>query len=116
MVIPPAIRDYVQQAIAEAMPKQPDTQAIAAEVSRTIEAQLSYSLKSVIDQSIKSFKDELAASLELFKEDADKVQSLSMSALQAAADLENQLRDWTDRDRYQLTRAQVTRIMRELNV
>lgn len=116
MLLPPNIQQAIAQAVAQAIPNPPDTQTIASEVSRSIEAQLASSFKSVLDQASVSLKADLAASLELFKEEVDKSTSSSKAALQAVAELENEMRDWTNRDRYDLTRAQIIKIMRELNV
>lgn len=116
MLLPPNIQQAIAQAVAQAIPNPPDTQAIASEVSRSIEAQLASSFKSAITQTTEALKADLAASLELFKEEVDKATSSAKAALQAVAELENEMRDWTNRDRYDLTRAQIIKIMRELNV
>lgn len=115
--LPPAITQYVEDAIAKAIAKAiPDINKLSSDAARHVEAQLAGSLGSALSQATASFKTELDTTLASVKEEVEKSISFSLSSLQAVAEFENELRDWTNRDRYELTRAQITKIMRELNV
>lgn len=110
------IQDAIAAIRAEAVQPPINIADIASQAARSVEAQIGSGIAAIVEQATANFKTELASTLASVKEEVDKSISFSLASLQAVAEFENELRDWTDRDRYELTRAHITKIMRELNV
>lgn len=101
---------------AEAVQPPIDINAIASLAAQYAQAQIGSGIQAIVEQATAQFRADLAKSISDFQEQIERSVSQTLAAIQYVAELENELRDWTDRDRYELTRAQITKIMRELNV
>lgn len=88
---------------------------IASAVASTVEASISASISAQVEQRSKALRDELDASLAQAHEEAEKVQASAETILKDIADLEARVRKWLHKDRYNLTRSQVLKAMREAN-
>jgi hypothetical protein len=112
-----ALRTELMQSIAEvsqqASIKTGNAQLIAPQVAGIIEASIASSVSAIASSKADALRQELDEKIAVISDSIAKSEVAFDRSLQAVADLNAKLTHYMAKDRYELTRAQVSRIMKE---
>jgi hypothetical protein len=112
-----ALRNELMQSIAEvsqqASIKTGNAQLIAPQVAGIIEASIASSVSAIASSKADALRQELDEKIAVISDSIAKSEVAFDRSLQAVADLNAKLTHYMAKDRYELTRAQVSRIMKE---
>jgi hypothetical protein len=109
------LRQEVADAVSAAHSQSPDINPaqIAQQAANAVEASIGAGLASIIDQRLATVRQEVNAILAQVQAETAKTDVSAANLLAAVADLDAKLQRYISEDRYALTRAQVSKVMRE---